>query len=259
MSPESLAARRDEWAKVVKLWYRVVDYLKDPANKDEALKILVGARAAHARRRTSRSWTARYILTLDEALAVWNGGKDEGLKSLVGSDAVVDDFNVKYKIYEKPEAKPSYHDAEPHEGARSRERRGARVSARRVPWLAVHQDLGARRRAVLGVLAFVLPLAMWSAFSYVPFLWHPKVLVARRRATRTSAEGKRYEKEAFARRQRARRGAEGKAPARRRAREPGLPARAARGRARARDWASASRPRTRATRGSTRASSRACA
>ena len=42
---------------------------------------------------------------------MWAGGKDKGLKSLVGSDAVVDDFNVKYKIYEKPEAKPSYHDA----------------------------------------------------------------------------------------------------------------------------------------------------
>jgi NitT/TauT family transport system permease protein len=68
--------------------------------------------------------------------------------------------------------------------------------AQRVPWLAVRQDLGARRRAVLGVLAFLLPLATWSAFSYVPFLWHPKMLVLAAGDTYLS-EGKRYEKDAF--------------------------------------------------------------
>ena len=68
--------------------------------------------------------------------------------------------------------------------------------AQRVPWLAVRQDLGARRRAVLGVLAFLLPLATWSAFSYVPFLWHPKMLVLAAGDTYL-AEGKRYERDAF--------------------------------------------------------------
>jgi NitT/TauT family transport system permease protein len=66
-----------------------------------------------------------------------------------------------------------------------------------VPWLAVRQDLGARRRAVLGVLAFLLPLGIWSAFSYLPFLWHPKMLVLSPGETYL-AEGKRYDREAFA-------------------------------------------------------------
>lgn len=70
------------------------------------------------------------------------------------------------------------------------------MSAPRVPWLAVYRDLGARRRSVLGVLAFVLPLGVWSAFSYVPFLWHPKILILSRGDT-ALAEGKRYEKDAF--------------------------------------------------------------
>jgi NitT/TauT family transport system substrate-binding protein len=110
VSQESLAARKDEWAKVVKLWYRVVDYLKDPRNQSDALKILA-ARVQLTPAEYEPFLAGTYILTLDEALAVWNGGKEAGLKSLAGSDAVVDEFNVKYKIYEKPEAKPSYHDA----------------------------------------------------------------------------------------------------------------------------------------------------
>jgi NitT/TauT family transport system substrate-binding protein len=110
VSAESLGTRRAEWAKVVKLWYRVVDYLRDPANKEDALKILA-ARVQLTPAEYEPFLSGTYILTLDEALEVWNGGMDKGMKSLVGSDAVVDAFNVKYKIYDKPEAKPSYHDA----------------------------------------------------------------------------------------------------------------------------------------------------
>ncbi|HVH07846.1 MAG TPA: ABC transporter permease subunit [Myxococcota bacterium] len=85
------------------------------------------------------------------------------------------------------------------------------MSGPRVPWLAVHRDLGPRRNAVLGVLAFVLPLAVWSAFSYVPFLWHPKVLVTAKGDT-FLGEGKRYDPEAF-RDANVKAVAEGKAPA----------------------------------------------
>jgi NitT/TauT family transport system substrate-binding protein len=110
VSQESLGARRADWGKVVKLWYRVVEYLRNPANKAEMLKILA-ARVQLEPAQYEPLLGGTYILGLDEALAVWNGGKDAGLKSLAGSDAVVDAFNVKYAIYEKPEAKPSYHDA----------------------------------------------------------------------------------------------------------------------------------------------------
>lgn len=44
-------------------------------------------------------------------------------------------------------------------------------------WLAVRKDLTPRRRAALGVLAFLLPLALWSLISYVPFIWHPMIKV----------------------------------------------------------------------------------
>ena len=51
------------------------------------------------------------------------------------------------------------------------------VKTSRVPWLQVRKELPAQRSRLLVLLAFVLPLALWSAVSYLPFLWHPLVLV----------------------------------------------------------------------------------
>lgn len=47
----------------------------------------------------------------------------------------------------------------------------------RVRLLAVRQELSARARFLLTILAFVLPLGVWSAISYLPFIWHPEVHV----------------------------------------------------------------------------------
>lgn len=42
-------------------------------------------------------------------------------------------------------------------------------------FFAVGRSPTPRARAVLGVLSFVLPLLLWCAVSYTPFLWHPLV------------------------------------------------------------------------------------
>lgn len=42
---------------------------------------------------------------------------------------------------------------------------------------AIGRELSSRTRRILGVLSFLLPLAVWSAFSYVPWLWHPLVRI----------------------------------------------------------------------------------
>ena len=44
-------------------------------------------------------------------------------------------------------------------------------------WLVVHQELAPRRRTWLGLLAFLLPVAVWCVVSYVPFIWHPMIKV----------------------------------------------------------------------------------
>lgn len=48
---------------------------------------------------------------------------------------------------------------------------------RRRGWLVVRQPLPRPTNAALGVLAFLLPLLVWCVVSYVPFVWHPLVLV----------------------------------------------------------------------------------
>ena len=44
-------------------------------------------------------------------------------------------------------------------------------------WLGLKQEPPRRRRTLLTLLSFVLPLALWSLISYVPWLWHPLVRV----------------------------------------------------------------------------------
>lgn len=45
-------------------------------------------------------------------------------------------------------------------------------------WFRVGAPLTHRRRMILALLSFLLPLAAWSAVSYVPFIWHPDVLIS---------------------------------------------------------------------------------
>jgi NitT/TauT family transport system substrate-binding protein len=49
------------------------------------------------------------ILTSAEALKAWEKG--DGLDSIYGSTKVVDDFNVKFGVYEKPADVDSYFDS----------------------------------------------------------------------------------------------------------------------------------------------------
>jgi NitT/TauT family transport system permease protein len=45
-------------------------------------------------------------------------------------------------------------------------------------WLRPFGELPPRRRATLGTLAFLIPIALWCLVSYVPFIWHPMVRVS---------------------------------------------------------------------------------
>ena len=53
----------------------------------------------------------------------------------------------------------------------------ARVPAAHSDWLGLKKELPPRRRLLLTILSFVLPLALWALVSYVPFLWHPLVRI----------------------------------------------------------------------------------
>lgn len=70
------------------------------------------------------------------------------------------------------------------------------MSSNRVPWFAVRREQPSHRAVILMVLSFAIPLGVWCAVSYVPFLWHPMMRVTDAGETYLS-EGKLYNREAF--------------------------------------------------------------
>jgi NitT/TauT family transport system substrate-binding protein len=107
VSPSSWAARKSDWEKVVKVWYRVVDYLNDPKTQPEAVSIMA-ARVGLTPEQYKPFLEGTRILTLDESKAVMT--KAKGLQSVYGSSEVSDAFNVKYEIYKSPAPIDSYID-----------------------------------------------------------------------------------------------------------------------------------------------------
>jgi len=59
--------------------------------------------------------------------------------------------------------------------ATSEEETGVAVSGQ---WFRVRAPLSRRARILLAFASFLLPLAIWSAVSYVPFIWHPDILIS---------------------------------------------------------------------------------
>jgi NitT/TauT family transport system permease protein len=82
---------------------------------------------------------------------------------------------------------------------------GERNASRHGPGLlAVREPLSKRASLVAGALAFAIPFALWCLVSYVPFVWHPLVLVHDPGDTSVPgtysylAEGQLVEREVFA-------------------------------------------------------------
>lgn len=104
VNPVSLGKRKDDWAKVVGVFYKCVDYLKDPATKDEAIKFMaakVGADVADY----TKNVPGTHLLTLAEAKAAYKKGT--GLDSVYGAMTNGDTFNRAngvYKVAQKPES-----------------------------------------------------------------------------------------------------------------------------------------------------------
>jgi NitT/TauT family transport system substrate-binding protein len=107
VSPESLAANRDEWVKVAQVWYRIVDYINDPATQEDAITIMA-ARVGVTADEYKPFLKGTKILSLDEAKGFF--AKGEGFSSLYGSSKIADDFNLKYEVYNEAQDIDSYID-----------------------------------------------------------------------------------------------------------------------------------------------------
>ena len=107
VNPASLDQRRDDWAKVVKVWYRVVDYFYDPETRADAIAIMA-SRVDLPPEQYATFVDGTKILTLDEAKGFF--AKADGFGSLYGSSKISDDFNVSNDVYTEPQDIDSYID-----------------------------------------------------------------------------------------------------------------------------------------------------
>lgn len=98
VDPESLEKRRDDWKKVLKVWYKIVEFIKDEDNLDETLEIL-SSRVSVSPEEYEPFLAGTYILTGEEVKPLWE--KADGLGSVYGSTKISDDFNVEFEAYEK--------------------------------------------------------------------------------------------------------------------------------------------------------------
>lgn len=105
--PSSLADRKEDWTKVLKVWYKVVDYINDPKTSQDALKIM-SARVGLSPEEYEPFLKGTKILTLEEAKKAFIEAPN--LQSIYGSSKVSDDFNVANKVYETPQEIGAYFD-----------------------------------------------------------------------------------------------------------------------------------------------------
>jgi len=104
----SLEARRDDWIKVVKAWFMVVDFVADPSHEGEALAIMA---------RRVRLPAPSYAKLMSGTRLL--GGEENrrrfhataGLDSVAGSSETVDRFNLRNHVYRDTVAVGPYFDS----------------------------------------------------------------------------------------------------------------------------------------------------
>src|SRR6266540_383578 len=108
VSPQSLSQRRADWVTFVKVWNRIVTFVRDPANKDEAVKMMAG-RANVPPEEYAKYLPGTRFLSPAEAQARFEN--KDSLESLYGSGRVADAFNVANKVYKESQKVDGYIDA----------------------------------------------------------------------------------------------------------------------------------------------------
>jgi NitT/TauT family transport system substrate-binding protein len=105
VNPVSLGKRKADWEKVVKVFYKCVDYIMDPATKEDAVKIMAAKVGAKPDEYTENV-PGTHFMKLSEAKAALKKGK--GLDSLYGSIAVGNQFNLDNKVYKVAQKAEDY-------------------------------------------------------------------------------------------------------------------------------------------------------
>ena len=107
VNPKSLAERHADWEKVVGVWFKIADFIKNPANVDEAAKIM-GARVKMPGDEYKKLMAGTAFQDMAGNLKAFEKG--DGLDSVYGSSKTVDAFFTKNKMYKKPVKYEEYFD-----------------------------------------------------------------------------------------------------------------------------------------------------
>jgi NitT/TauT family transport system substrate-binding protein len=105
VNPTSYSQHKEDWAKISAIFYKCVDYLKDPATQDDAVKIMaakVGADPVDY----AKNIPGTHFLTLAEAKTAFKKGP--GLDSIYGSMVIGDKFNMDNGVYKTVQKPSSY-------------------------------------------------------------------------------------------------------------------------------------------------------
>ena len=105
VNPTSYAQHKDDWAKVVKVFYRCVDYLQSPATHDDAVKIMA-ARVGADPAEYAKNIPGTHFMTIPEAKKAFTKGP--GLDSIYGSMENGNRFNLENKVYPQSQNPASY-------------------------------------------------------------------------------------------------------------------------------------------------------
>jgi len=106
VNPASYAKHKEDWAKIVAIYYKCVDFLKDPATKDEAVKIMAAKVGVNDPAEYAKNIPGTHFLTVAEAKDVLKKG--DGLDSIYGSMAVGNKFNLENKVYKVSQKAENY-------------------------------------------------------------------------------------------------------------------------------------------------------
>jgi NitT/TauT family transport system substrate-binding protein len=103
--PSSFAKHKEEWTKIAQIFYKCVDYLKDPATQEDAVKIMA-AKVGADPKEYIKNIPGTHFLTLAEAKAAFVKGP--GLDSIYGSMDVGNTFNLRNKVYKISQKPANY-------------------------------------------------------------------------------------------------------------------------------------------------------
>jgi NitT/TauT family transport system substrate-binding protein len=109
VTPQSLAQRRADWVKFVKVWDRIVAYLADPATHADGVRIMA-ARAGVEVKDYAAFITGTKLLTVVAGAEVM-ASKADGFGSVTGSSKIADQFNVANEVYKESQDVAAYIDA----------------------------------------------------------------------------------------------------------------------------------------------------